>query len=352
VEIILLVGLALLSSLWSYKPASTLIRSVGLLGPTVVAVYIVYRYTMDEMLTIFWVASALMLVASIIAILFFPEYGILRDEWSVGTNYEAAWRGIFHNKNSFATVMLLGAMTFLYCAVMFKSWPVYRRYANYVFLLLSVGMLLAAHSVSVYVTAVSVCLGIASLVLIARNGLMRLPLTLLSIWFAALVIVVFVSDPAMVTTVLGRDPTLTKRTVIWAFALQMIEARPLLGYGYGVFWDSVGSVARVVNAHNGYLTVILDLGVLGAILLFALLARVSWQCCSVVMTSPVFAATWPAAVLLGLMVNNLTEAELFSPNGVQWCLLIIVAGICEKARRQALLTPGTRQAFGPRPVGV
>jgi O-antigen ligase len=213
-------------------------------------------------------------------------------------------------------------------------------------------MLLAAHSVSLYVTALSVCLGIASLLLIARNGLMRLPLALLSIWFAALVIVVFVSDPAMVTTLLGRDPTLTKRTVIWAFALQMIEARPLLGYGYGVFWDSVGSVARVVNAHNGYLTVILDLGVLGAILLFALLARVSWQCCSVVLSSPVFVATWPAAVLLGLMVNNLTEAELFSPNGVQWCLLVIVAGICQKAKRPALANPGTRRAFGPRPVGV
>jgi hypothetical protein len=70
------------------------------------------------------------------------------------------------------------------------------------------------------------------------------------------------------------------------------------------------------------------------------------------MSSPMFAATWPAAVLLGLMVNNLTEAELFSPNGVQWCLLIIVAGICQKANRQALVNPGARPAFGPRPVGV
>jgi O-antigen ligase len=213
-------------------------------------------------------------------------------------------------------------------------------------------MLIAAHSVSVYVTAASICLGIACLVVVARNGLMRLPLALLCIWLVALIIVVFVSDPAMVTTVLGRDPTLTKRTVIWTFALQMIEARPLLGYGYGVFWDSAGSVAQVVNAHNGYLTVILDLGVLGAFLFLAMLMRASWQCYSLVVSSTMFIATWPAAIILGLMVNNLTEAELFSPNGVQWCLLIIVTGICGKANLRALGDSRPRGALASRPVGI
>src|SRR5512134_769809 len=156
----------------------------------------------------------------------------------------------------------------------------------------------------------------------------------------------------MITTILGRDPTLTKRTVIWAFALQMIEARPLLGYGYGVFWDSVGSVAGVVNAHNGYLTVILDLGFVGALIFAVLLARTSWQCCSIVMSSPMFVATWPAAVLLGLIVNNITEAELFSPNGVQWFLLIVVAGICGQANLHALASSGARGAFASRRVGI
>jgi O-antigen ligase len=293
-----------------------------------------------------------MLVASIIAVLFFPEYGIRIDEWSVGTDYEAAWRGIFHNKNSMATIMLWSVMTFIYSAVLFKGWPPYLRYINYGLLLSSLAMLIAAHSVSVYVTAASICLGIAWLVVVARNGLMRPPLALLCIWFVALVMVVFVSDPAMVTTVLGRDPTLTKRTVIWAFALQMIEARPVLGYGYGVFWDSVGSVARVVNAHNGYLTVILDVGLLGAFLFVVLLMRTSWQCYSLILSSRMFVATWPAAVILGLMVNNLTEAELFSPNGVQWCLLIIVTGICGKANLHGLGDSRTRGALVSRPVGI
>lgn len=333
IEIILLVFLALLSSIWSFKPSSTLIRGIGLLGATVVGVYVAYRYTLREILMILWTSSVLMLIASIIAIAVFPEYGIVRDEWSVGTSYEAAYRGVFHNKNTLAIVMLLAAITFLYCSSIFRQERSKLRYPNYVFLVLALAVLIVAHSVSVYLTTASVTLGTASLVLIARSRMMRLPFALLAIWMVSMVLVLFFSNPAMITTILGREPTLTNRTVIWAFAFQMIEARPLLGYGYGVFWDSVGSILGVVNAHNGYLTVVLDLGLIGAVLLLTLLARTTSRCWSVVMSSPMFIATWPAAVLLAILVNNLSEAELFGPNSVQWCLFVIVTAICARASK-------------------
>ena len=55
-----------------------------------------------------------MLVASVIAIAVFPEYGIVFDQYSIGTDYEAAWRGIFDNKNGLGNIMLFATITFVY----------------------------------------------------------------------------------------------------------------------------------------------------------------------------------------------------------------------------------------------
>jgi O-antigen ligase len=333
IEIVILVFLALLSSIWSFKPASTLIRGTGLLGATVVGVYVAYRYTLREILMMLWCSSVFMLIASIVAIFGFPEYGIKMDEYSIGTDYEAAYRGIFFSKNTLAAVMLLAGITFLYCVSIFRERQTPLRYVNYLFLLLAFTMLLAAHSVSMYVTTATVLFGTAFLVLVARHRMMRLPLLLLAIWTVGIVMVIFFTAPEMITTILGREPTLTNRTVIWAFAFQMIEARPLLGYGYGVFWDSVGTILGVVNAHNGYLTVLLDLGLLGAVLLLSVLARTVWRCWAVMLSSPASMSTWPAAILLAIVVNNFTEADLFGPNSMQWCLFVIVAAMYERASK-------------------
>ena len=352
VELMLLVFFALLSSIWSFKPVSTLIRGVGLLGATVVGVYIAYRYTRRQILMILWTSTALMLIASTIAILVFPEYGIRRDIYSIGTDYELAYRGVFSNKNTLAAVMLLALITFTYCGIIFREAKHSLRYVNYVLFLLALAILIAAHSVSVYVTLASVIFGTASTVLIARSRIMRLPFALLAIWMIGTVSIIFFTNPAMVTTVLGRDPTLTNRTVIWAFAFQMMEARPLLGFGFGVFWDSVGSILGVVNAHNGYLTVALDLGLLGGVLLLVLLTRTAWGCYSVVISSPIFIGTWPTAILLAIVVNNLSEAQLFGPNSVQWCLFVIVAVICARASRYRSIKSQASLATAPAKLAL
>jgi exopolysaccharide production protein ExoQ len=84
---------------------------------------------------------------------------------------------------------------------------------------------------------------------------------------------VFDLDISIVSLHLFGDPTFTGRTSIWAFALDMIERRPLLGWGYQSYWlvgpdapsvlEAPGWVAEMPNAHNGYLDTILETGLLG-----------------------------------------------------------------------------------------
>ncbi len=91
------------------------------------------------------------------------------------------------------------------------------------------------------------------------------------------------------TDVLGKDPTLTGRTYLWAQAEQLIERRPVLGYGYQAIWlgesaDTLGllrwagvSDGRLFHFHNTYLQVAVDTGYVGmaAFVAFVIAAAVA-----------------------------------------------------------------------------
>lgn len=48
---------------------------------------------------------------------------------------------------------------------------------------------------------------------------------------------------------LGKDASLTGRTDVWEFVIDRIKDRPILGYGFGTFWNGLdGKSAYVVRA--------------------------------------------------------------------------------------------------------
>jgi len=67
--------------------------------------------------------------------------------------------------------------------------------------------------------------------------------------------------------------TLTHRTVLWAAALEVFRDHPFLGVGAGGARFAIQKVVDLPYAtHNTFLSVLLELGVVGALLLFAFLA--------------------------------------------------------------------------------
>lgn len=79
-----------------------------------------------------------------------------------------------------------------------------------------------------------------------------------------------------ISAIITGDGTFTGRTDVWDFALAAIAERPWLGYGYQAFWGTgdsgilsmmpEGFVARTPHAHNGYL----DLALQGGMVLLGL----------------------------------------------------------------------------------
>ena len=96
--------------------------------------------------------------------------------------------------------------------------------------------------------------------------------SLLLVIVAALILVLLFDIWGIVLNALNREATLTGRTELWKKLLD-IRTDPLFGVGYESFW--LGSRTKELwrefwwrpnEAHNGYLEVYLNLGVMGVLL--------------------------------------------------------------------------------------
>jgi O-antigen ligase len=127
---------------------------------------------------------------------------------------------------------------------------------------------------------------------------------------------------------IGRDPTLTGRSDIWKAVLST-NTNPLIGTGYESFWlgprlnqvwefEGVGGVNE---AHNGYLEVYLNLGMIGVALLVALLFS-SYRTIGKRFTSSVALASFSLAMWTVILFYNVTEAAF--RGGVLWLILLLL----------------------------
>ena len=100
-------------------------------------------------------------------------------------------------------------------------------------------------------------------------------------------LILFSSQFSDITTPLlhaiGRDATFTGRTEIWK-NVTWDTVNPLVGAGYWNFWGGPGGTAFneslhevIPNAHNGYIDMYLDGGMIGIALLYLLLIVCGWK---------------------------------------------------------------------------
>ena len=134
---------------------------------------------------------------------------------------------------------------------------------------------------------------------------------------------------AALAEVVGRNPTLTGRTDIWDVLLSM-DINPLVGTGYESFWlgprlQLVWDAARVgtINeAHNGFLEVYLNLGVIGLLLLGGFLIASYRTICRRLGTLSSFGSL-NLGFWVAFLFHNMTEASF--RNGLMLFTFLLVA---------------------------
>ena len=132
---------------------------------------------------------------------------------------------------------------------------------------------------------------------------------------------------------LNKDPTLSQRTIIWAQVIPSILKHPLLGYGYSAFWMGLSgeSMHTVLvtgwmegQAQDGYLDILLQLGLAGLIPLIVVFLRAGVQAVSVVEARRLNSVSAFSIVLLPLvLVGNIGESTLLLPLGIAWFYALI-----------------------------
>ena len=125
----------------------------------------------------------------------------------------------------------------------------------------------------------------------------------------------------------GRSPTLTGRTDIWRIVLEQ-NTDPVFGSGFYTFWESekgqevVDEFMQINSAHNGYLEMYVDGGILGCILLGLLLLtaglRVIDRLFSGNPLGPLGFVFWALAILY-----NLSETSFFRLDPLWFGLLLL-----------------------------
>jgi exopolysaccharide production protein ExoQ len=318
----LLMAVSLGSIVWSATPALTQVRSIALVGTSLFGLYLGSRYSIREQLRLLGWSFALIIIMSFLFAILTPRYGTMY----MGV-HEGAWRGIYVHKNVLGKVMALSGSVFVLLALNSKE----NRWFAWTGLGLSFCLLFLSKSSSSMINFLTMLISIPIYSTFRWRYHVMVPAIIAIITIGGVLSLWFNENAAMLLGSIGKDPSLTGRTDIWIYIVEMIWRQPWLGYGYSAFWNDWDSPGAYVwysakwippNAHNGFLDLWLELGLVG-ILLFGIgfwqtvLRGLAW-----LRVDKSWDSFWPLLCLTYLILSNLSESALLSRNDI-FCVLYI-----------------------------
>ncbi|GAA5039741.1 O-antigen ligase family protein [Microbacterium fluvii] len=305
-----LVVLAAFSSLWSEHPSSAL---TGALQFAIVAssgIAVGAALNLNRILQITSRTAGAIALLSLVLAQVAPHIAI-----HSGPAYSGTLQGIFISKNSLAIVVIFGAVSTL-----FLRWP--RTRDKWEFTLLWAVFLITL--VQTDSATADLILAVVVVLRICLAGWLKMSGTVRAATVALLlvpVIVIALSSWAIYTGtlgLLGRDTTLTGRTDIWEAAVLAWQTRPWLGVGWGSF-SSDSTLAAIQeglygwvrdHAHNGFIQVLTELGLVGIIVLAWTLLLILARSLRAISHTRTLIAGWPIAVFATFVMHNAAEQSM------------------------------------------
>lgn len=256
------------SPLWSELPNLGMRRSFAFTGNVILAFYLVTRFSPREFLEILGWVFAITLLVDVAVIVALPSVGI---DFRRG-----ALVGAHGHKNDFGQMMVLGAAVYW----VLKSKPGWLGILAWGGFILCVALACLTLSRSAWLVLAG--LFVVGLPLIRSLQNPTLAPSLRMLWVAVFGVGSFLlfllEFYGAGLESIGKDVTLTNRTLIWNRAIELGWSQPWLGAGFGTFWESsLGKIfaekgREIGHAHNGFVEMWLQLGFVGlGLFLFVLL---------------------------------------------------------------------------------
>lgn len=296
----LILALCAVSALWSEYPFPTLRRSVTLASCVFFGTYCYVTFGLRGTVALLGRTTVVLALLSLLTFVLLPSVG---RETAFG--YEGAMRGVFPQKNTMGEAMLLAISCYLFQLIDGSKSPLAA--------LSAIGLLLLSIVIAQSATSLLLAMIVIAVGLIfysARSWRLRWIVVYGFVLVASLILIVVVFDSDALFAVLNRDPSFTGRLPLWQMSFKAIMLRPWLGYGYSGFWNQDSTIVQYIwwaldwqapSAHNGYLDIWLQIGLIG-------LALYAW--------------VWGKTIILSFRAlpdSNLPEAK--------WILLFMLINV-------------------------
>lgn len=311
--------LVIVSVLWSQFPLITARRSMGFVLAGLFGLYFAVRFPLRRQLSIVWMAMVALAIGTAIMALCFPKLGL---EASAG--HHGDWQGVFTQKNACGRMMVLATAALL----AEKRWSFLRVASLLVFLFV---MIMSGSRGAWLVEAVILALYVLLRIAGRFDSPSRVVLAMAGLCAAVFIAGATIYYLPLLTRLVGRDATLSGRTEIWKHVWPFIIRRPLLGWGYAGFWrgiqgESFNVVAAlrfiVFHAHNGFLEIWLELGILGLTFFVLSYLRAWRKLWPVLRSGNIDRVMWMVSVLVLIGLYGLDENTLLIPNGLFWMIYV------------------------------
>jgi O-antigen ligase len=321
-----------MSIFWSDYPFVSLKRWIKDFGNVIMVLLILTEKNPVEAIKAVFIRFAYIVIPlSVVFIKFVPEIGRYYNRWT----WQPGYCGVATNKNELGLIAFISGLFLIY-ELVDRSTAVDTKMSNMdllgrILLLLMVFWLLIMAQSST--SLVSLIIGVGVLFImrrpIARKRIQYFGsyMILITIIFIFLYSVPSISKA--IVGMLGRDITLTGRTLLWADLLRE-PINPLIGTGYKSFWlkSVVGSLWEKYTyiphqAHNGYIETYLNGGWIGVGILIAMIISTG----SKVKKDLLYGSNdgiLNFSILITVVLYNITEAA-FNGLTLVWIMMIIAA---------------------------
>ncbi len=324
-----LIVLAYVSKYWSIDPEVTSRRVIAMAINSAFAVYVGCVFRGAPLPRMLMNTCLVMAIGSLIMVFAFPRIGVHQMDNA------GLWRGLWYEKNQMGLVMVVGAVSS--AAVLAADHLAGNGRRPWVPLLafgLTTLLVMATQSKT---SLLCWLLGVGMIGfwwLLKQGGA---AITIVAVWFAvvtsSLAAWLWNTDSAAILQALGKDPSLTGRTLIWEALMRRVAERPMTGYGFSAFWGVDSIPAReirletqwpVPSAHNGWIDLLVQLGWPGAIFVGAVMLVSAILVIVRLNGMGAREGYWSIAYLTVFTALSLSESVLLTHANLPWILMLAI----------------------------
>jgi exopolysaccharide production protein ExoQ len=336
------IALASASALWSAFPLTTVYRLYRLYALVLICLlFCLAGWRSDRFSKAILLAMGFLCLSTVFYAVIDPA-GVLEPSEIGGLVFSelvGAWRGIVLHKNTLGSIAATGLIVAA-SELLVKSGR--RRILPWVVMAASIVCLIGARSSTAIFTA---AFSVAVMTLIFKapgvknRRLIHLATLGLVTFFLIYSLGVLNIIPGLgaliepIVALSGKDMTFSGRTTIWTIMKEEIFLHPLLGIGYASYWigPDLPSPAFIFKirmyiypseAHNGYLDVMNELGIVGLVALIAYLFEYLRQAVGLLSFDRAKASLY-IALLFAQLIANLSESHWWNLANVQFFIITL-----------------------------